>query len=1764
LTGPGGILLKYPRKQEKIKHTWSPKLQATITKLDKSRSYQFRIKALNRIGCSKEWSEPFHVDWVERKEEEKEEKEEKENNGFLFGGFSKPFKPGPRDLPLERLDTGNCVSVTGLPRVICGEDAYSHLKSLTETVGGNLKACFLALYELLVGELDLRLLDDAPSETEETPGGTDAKLVSRGDSDSSDGESDGSNDDDDDNDDDHDDHDEEAKQEELHFTVNLCWNKYCPASRPGAVIMENQPFCESCESVNFGYQPELAREAEPRERTFVNTESEPHKKYLRPPLRLSDSAGIKRPDQGARTIAHLLARYQFENDRSYFGVLENEQLHGLLTLLATNQASVDYSLPSVSSLVRSVGECLQDSGLDEVMKGGLLAKFGIDPSKRIAEIPAKSWAAFEFSETSKFSEEDTVESGRKIEKAIKKKKAAEKKKKAAKQWAAGKKGDEKKTAEAAERKAEADLEEAQKQLQEAKDVKHRDMKGGLYLSKMRNLKTIIMQERSKSSNDDALRFVDTREGDGSNDDVDETNFEMGEFAGVDATQGRGLRFFQRLFAFADKSAQIGKGAGVKTSSQAKARVKKGTGDLKEPREKCDAAPLIARPVIPDCSQDEMRLTPEQALEYCTPLVVEDLIKTHPLPTSRAQKFVNDADSEVVRDTQDDSKLNNLLESLKVNQPSGVGNSNSLVQRLQADLGQKPESDAFDIPSLRFVQKLVASLDDEGGQSAWGHISTGKDSIGRIIYALEQQRKEDVESLRAGIEAVLELANGVELTNDGGGESLATTHKLEQIVGQRVQCWFELLVSAFLKKAKKNETNPLISNKDKIFEQMPKLLMQSVRIGQIRQCLEHARALEIQMSDLSSMVTSELLATRNKHPPAYLRSLTGIALQQSDGDAIKAADALQGWSEEQEKQANELLGPHISWEAALYVAAVGQQFCIHKNASDLNARSDLPTMIGDFKQEEQAEEAAEEEKRPANDTGLLRELVALGLRNCFSGDFHFVPFPKKGTKKSADRQKESAHLIKCTAGSLVRFLTANRVKRCAKTGCDAVAAYGSRDDGIVRHCAQHREPGHADLKDGRQTFDPRFLVFEFMHSIMLRNMQRTVIGHFMDEQKTKSSVRQMIMGAGKTSIIAPMLALLLADGKTLVVQIVPDALLPQSRSEMTKRFTSCIRKRVETLEFMRPKPPAEGSPSEIAKALRTRRKAYRTILAMLRQVCTERGVVVTTSGAIKSMFLHYIDLLFRLQSPKNDILAVPFDKWSFVKYAGEHAGEDKEKFRLKVVEAAIPIHETELEASTLASILKKFRKAAALIDEVDLVLHPLKSETNFPIGEKSILHLATPREKHFRWRLVMYILDGIVLARDRVDAKGDMSIKDCPEFDWYQAGQDAEKSEKILEDLTEMVKRGRDTLCLLLDPHLQITKRSFYDIELKPLVAKWCVLWLIQHINVAEEDKENVSREIETYIVGNCEEEAVRHLMMAVEAKSQSQDRQMPSSAMPVLNLARMWIRSYLGYVLCKRNRVDYGLLSMAELESSKLWPWSQNLEEGWPASRAWLAVPFTAKDFPSKAAEFANPEIQIGLTILAFMYSGARRNDVKMIYQRHKKELDQESASGPPRFTIPAKRFENWRQAAEKAAWVKGGAAEAARDMLPLHFLRPDDIDQMELMYKALVPLRRAALWYLDRLVFRNALQFKMQKLSASGMDLGSDMLFGKRLGFSGTPSEMIPEALRPSHFHPGSEAKVLRTLTNRNIVEIHPHQGDWTVNSLLEYVAGRENFHVSDQSSKF
>ena len=110
--------------------------------------------------------------------------------------------------------------------------------------------------------------------------------------------------------------------------------------------------------------------------------------------------------------------------------------------------------------------------------------------------------------------------------------------------------------------------------------------------------------------------------------------------------------------------------------------------------------------------------------------------------------------------------------------------------------------------------------------------------------------------------------------------------------------------------------------------------------------------------------------------------------------------------------------------------------------------------------------------------------------------------------------------------------------------------------------------------------------------------------------------QMIMGAGKTTVVAPLLALLLADGKTLTMQAVPHALLEMSRNVMREKFSAVVRKPVFTFYFDRF--------MSIDSAL------YRKI-SKSREM---KAVVIASPTSVKSFILKFVEMMRNLEHEKN--------------------------------------------------------------------------------------------------------------------------------------------------------------------------------------------------------------------------------------------------------------------------------------------------------------------------------------------------------------------------------------------------------------------------------------------------------------------------------------------------------------------------------------------------
>eukprot|EP00461_Guttulinopsis_vulgaris_P008657 UN08710 len=92
--------------------------------------------------------------------------------------------------------------------------------------------------------------------------------------------------------------------------------------------------------------------------------------------------------------------------------------------------------------------------------------------------------------------------------------------------------------------------------------------------------------------------------------------------------------------------------------------------------------------------------------------------------------------------------------------------------------------------------------------------------------------------------------------------------------------------------------------------------------------------------------------------------------------------------------------------------------------------------------------------------------------------------------------------------------------------------------------------------------------------------------------------------------------------------------------------------------------------------------------------------------------------------------------------------------------------------------------------------------------------------------------------------------------------------------------------------------------------------------------------------------------------------------------------------------------------------------------------------------------------------------------------------------------------------------------------------------------------YYLNEFIFPQHLKHQNIKFSACGVDLVGDMLFKHKIGFSGTPSSLIPIELGKCQYEQGSDGEIIHTLTNPEIVDVHYLSKGWSVKSFLKYIA--------------
>ena len=285
-----------------------------------------------------------------------------------------------------------------------------------------------------------------------------------------------------------------------------------------------------------------------------------------------------------------------------------------------------------------------------------------------------------------------------------------------------------------------------------------------------------------------------------------------------------------------------------------------------------------------------------------------------------------------------------------------------------------------------------------------------------------------------------------------------------------------------------------------------------------------------------------------------------------------------------------------------------------------------------------------------------------------------------------------------------------------------------------------------------------------------------------------------------------------------------------------------------------------------------------------------------------------------------------------------------------------------------------------------------------------------------------------------------------------------------------------------------------------------------------------------------------------------EESSLTSNHRKLLNLARDWLDSFLPHCLAKIDRVSFGIMNKGDFERA------MKADPFMPRTRSKLAIPFVGKDVPSRSSEFAHPDVILGLTILGYRYEGLRWADFEDMMASMRAALIKEE--GPWKSRKSAVRYARWVRlaggcirgdgqggGADGPGTSPGGYTEKV-EVVSLRLLKRSNEQQMKKLYGLIYKLPEAIHYYLENFIFPNYMDNKITKLSAAGQDLGGEMMFSRRIGFSGTPSDLLPIELGKCGYEKKSDGQMISVMTDPEVCSFEVVAEGWTPYFLLDKIA--------------
>jgi hypothetical protein len=283
-----------------------------------------------------------------------------------------------------------------------------------------------------------------------------------------------------------------------------------------------------------------------------------------------------------------------------------------------------------------------------------------------------------------------------------------------------------------------------------------------------------------------------------------------------------------------------------------------------------------------------------------------------------------------------------------------------------------------------------------------------------------------------------------------------------------------------------------------------------------------------------------------------------------------------------------------------------------------------------------------------------------------------------------------------------------------------------------------------------------------------------------------------------------------------------------------------------------------------------------------------------------------------------------------------------------------------------------------------------TETNHDLADTD---LANIDQSAPRWQLPWFLFE--VLLQAATDASQDTRASFCQLQILYPfLSSNFHESKTRLDTIIDRLFEGNGAHDIRLfslndcdrnrrsGDHFAILSPTFYDDKIREHASFFALEWVLYNLsqfkkkNVLEvsfpDDQEKLS------IIRPIMLKFVMGLQQLLPNEKNDLRELCCKTSVKLLTLAKQWITVYLPHCCSLFNRVHYGLLQQHDIKRLE----RQGVDpKHIPGSRLRNAVPFVGKDSPSRASEFAQPDICAGLTILAFRYEGLRRSDMCGVVQ---------------------------------------------------------------------------------------------------------------------------------------------------------------------------------------